>query len=219
VNTPPTLPGPLWETVAASIRERILSGELAPGTKLVETEFAEQFGTSRGPVREAIRELAREGLVAELARRGTYVSTLNAHDLTEVYDVREGLELVACRAVIARAGDDDLAVLERHLVAFEDSWTQGAGYLESAVHDLAFHRAILALAGSQRMAAIYDQMLAQTMLLLRAAADESPLLHEEMRESAHRDILAALTARDEDAARRAIEAHYRYAEERLFGRN
>jgi DNA-binding FadR family transcriptional regulator len=57
------------------------------------------------------------------------------------------------------------------------------------------------------------------MLLLRAAADESPLLHEEMRESAHRDILGALTARDEEAARRAIEAHYRYAEERLFGRN
>jgi DNA-binding GntR family transcriptional regulator len=218
VNSPPALPGPLWETVAATIRERILSGELAPGTKLVETDFAEQFGTSRGPIREAIRELAREGLVAELARRGTYVSTLNAHDLAEVYDVREGLELVASGAVIARAGDDDLAELERHLVAFEESQRQDAGYLDSAVHDLAFHRAILALAGNQRMAAIYDQMLAQTMLLLRAAAEESPLLREGMRASAHRDILSALVARDEDAARRAIEAHYRYAEERLFGR-
>jgi DNA-binding FadR family transcriptional regulator len=56
------------------------------------------------------------------------------------------------------------------------------------------------------------------MLLLRAAAEESPLLRQEMRGSVHRDILDALTARDEEAARRAIEAHYRYAEERLFGR-
>jgi DNA-binding GntR family transcriptional regulator len=218
VSTPPSLPGPLWEIVAATIRERILSGELAPGTKLVETEYAEQFGTSRGPIREAIRELAREGLVAELSRRGTFVSTLNAHDLSEVYDVREGLELVACRAAIARVGDDELAGLEQHLTALEGSWSRGATYLESAVHDLEFHRGILTLAGNQRMAAVYDQMLAQTMLLLRAAAEESPRLREEMRPSAHRDILAALCARDEERARLAIEAHYRYAEERLFGR-
>lgn len=213
----PSLPGPLWQVVAAALRERILSGELGPGTKLAEAELAEEFGTSRGPVREAIRELAREGLVAELARVGAFVSTLTAHDLTEVYGVREGLELIACKATIARASDEELAALEGHLVEHERSFAEGATYLESAVHDLAFHRGILALAGNVRMAAIYDQMLAQTMLLLRAAAEESPTLRAEMRASAHRDILNALLARDDEGARRAIDAHYRYAEERLFG--
>jgi DNA-binding GntR family transcriptional regulator len=203
----------LWEAVAERLRGAILSGELNAGTKLVETELAERFGTSRGPVREAIRELAREGLVAELPRRGTVVSTLSARDLTEVYAVREALEVGASRAVIARASDQQLAGLEDQLDAFE----AGSDYLEAAAHDLAFHRGIVALGGNQRMAGIYDQMLAQTMLLLRMAAESIPTLRSSMRPSAHRDVLAALLARDEAGARAAIEAHYRYAEERLFG--
>ncbi len=216
-ESPLQLPGPLWQAVAANIRERILRGELVPGSKLVEADLAEQFGTSRGPVREAIRELAREGLVAELARRGTFVSTLTEHDLSEVYAIREALELGACRPAIANSSDEDLDVLEEHLVAFEGSWSGSGTYLESAIHDLAFHRAFVALVANQRMAAIYDQMLAQTMLLLRAAAEQNPQLRVEMRASAHRDILDALRARDEGRAQTAIGAHYRYAEERLFG--
>ena len=217
MSSRPSLPGPLWQTVVEHIRSLILGGELAPGTRLVEVELAEQFGTSRGPIREAIRELAREGLVAEVARVGAFVSTLSGHDLNEVYAVREGIDLVAAKTVIARAGDEELAALATHLDAMERAWAEGATYLESAVHDLAFHRAVLALVGNQRMAAIYDQMLAQTMLLLRAAAEENPALRGEMRASAHRDILDALRARDEAAALSAVDAHYRYAEERLFG--
>jgi DNA-binding GntR family transcriptional regulator len=216
-ESPLELPGPLWELVAGRIRDGILNGQLAPGTKLVETELAEQFGTSRGPVREAIRELAREGLVTELARRGTFVSTLSAHDLSEVYAIREALELAGCRPAIANASEEDLDTLEEGLVAFEESWSGSGTYLDSAIHDIAFHRTFVALVANQRMSAIYDQMLAQTMLLLRAAAEQNPQLRAQMRASAHRDILDALRARDEERARAAIDAHYRYAEERLFG--
>lgn len=202
----------LWETVAARLREAILSGELRPGLKLVEAELAERFGTSRGPIREAIRELAREGLVVELPRRGTVVSTLSARDLAEVYAVREALEVGASRTVIATASDAELQDLERHIVALET----GSDYLETAVHDLEFHRAIVALAANSRMAAVYDHMLTQTMLLLRTAAEGNPTLRSGLRRSAHRDILEALVGRDEERARAAIEEHYRYAEERLF---
>ena len=90
----PAVTVPLWESIAEFLRAAILSGELEPGSKLIETELAERFGTSRGPIREAIRELAREGLVTELPRRGTLVSTLTAHDLSEVYAVRQALEVV-----------------------------------------------------------------------------------------------------------------------------
>src|SRR5439155_2242489 len=107
----------LWEAVLERMRTAILAGDLAPGSKLVETELAERFGTSRGPVREAIRELAREGLVVELPRRGTVVTTLTARDLAEVYAVREALEVAASRSVIASAGDGELRGLERHLAA------------------------------------------------------------------------------------------------------
>jgi DNA-binding GntR family transcriptional regulator len=211
----PAVAVPLWENIAERLRSAILSGELEPGSKLIETDLAERFGTSRGPIREAIRELAREGLVTELARRGTLVSTLTAHDLAEVYAVRQALEVAAGRVVIARAADDELRALETHLSALE-SPPPGAGYLDQAVHDLAFHRGLVALARNERMSTMYEQMLTQTMLLLRTAALENPALRTDLRRAAHRDILRALVDRDESAARAAIEAHYRYAEERLF---
>ena len=211
----PAVVVPLWESIAQLIRAAILSGELEPGSKLIETELAERFGTSRGPVREAIRELAREGLVTELPRRGTLVSTLTAHDLSEVYAVRQALEVAASRIVIARADDDEMRALETHLTALE-SPPPGAGYLDQAVHDLAFHRSLVALAGNERMAVMYEQMLTQTMLLLRTASLENPSLRTDLRRAAHRDILGALLNRDEAGARAAIEAHYLYAEERLF---
>lgn len=203
----------LWEWVAEQIRTAILEGEIAPGSKLVESELAERFGTSRGPVREALRELAYTGLVVELPRRGTVVSTLDAHDLAEVYAVREALETAAGGVAVGRATDAELARLEPLLDALE----QGADYLEAAAHDLEFHRALVALAANARMSAIYEHMLTQTMLLLRSAAQATPTLRSELRPTAHRDILAALRARDAQATRVAIEAHYRYAEDRLFG--
>ncbi len=206
----------LWEVVAERIRAAILSGELRAGSKLVETELAERFGTSRGPIREAIRELAREGLVAELPRRGTVVSALTSRDLSEVYAVREALEIGASKAVIARTSDAELAALEQDLAAMEEAWRAAADYLVGAAHDLSFHRRLVALAGNERMSAMHDQMLTQTMLLLRTAAEGNPALRSGMEPWVHRDIHAALLARDEPRARAAIEAHYAYAEERLF---
>lgn len=198
------------------MRAEILGGGLPAGLKLVESDLAERFGTSRGPVREAIRELAREGLVVELPRRGTVVSTLSARDLTEVYGVREALEIGASKLLIDRASDTEIEALELLVLAMEESSRTGGDYLVTADRDLAFHRGIVALAGNGRMAAIYDQMVAQTMLLLRTAAARSPTLRTGMDRPVHRDLLDALLSRDLVRTRAAIEAHYRYAEERLF---
>jgi DNA-binding GntR family transcriptional regulator len=205
---------PLWETVVMRLRSAILSGELPAGSKLVEAELAEMFATSRGPVREAVRELVREGLVVEFDRRGNVVSTLDASDLTEVYGVREGLEVSAAQVVVERAEDEDLLALGRHLDALE----QGAegDYLGNSVHDLAFHRELITLAENGRMATIYNQMLTQTAHLLRTAAEGNPTLQSTLRSSAHRDIYDALVARDAERSVTAIKDHYRYAEERLF---
>ena len=182
----------------------------------MEADLAERFGTRRGRVRVALRELAREGLVVELARRGAVVSTLTARDLAEVYAVREALELGAAKAAAARASDSGLRALGSHLDAMERARAAGSGYLEVAAHDLAFHRALVELAGNARMTAMEEQMLTQTALLLRTAAEANPTLRSGLRPAAHRDIHAALVERDLGRVRTAIEEHYRYAEERLF---
>lgn len=205
---------PLWEAVVVRLRNAILSGELPAGSKLVEADLAERFGTSRGPIREAVRELVREGLVVEFDRRGNVVSTLDESDLAEVYGVREALEVAAARIVSGRADEEDLSMLARHLDALDEG--AGGDYLVNSTHDLAFHRDLVALAGNERMTAINDQMLNQTAHLLRTAAGGNPTLQSTLRSSAHRDILDALIARDAELSVAAIRAHYRYAEERLF---
>lgn len=115
LSVEPVRPPKLWEAVLERLRDAILSGRLGPGTKLIETDLAERFGTSRGPVRQAIRELMGAGLVVELPRRGTVVSTMTARDLAEVYAIREALEIGAGKVAINRASESKLAALEMHL--------------------------------------------------------------------------------------------------------
>lgn len=206
----------LWEAVAERMRSAILDGSLAAGAKLLESELAQRFGTSRGPVREAIRELAREGLVAELPRRGTVVSTLTARDLAEVYAIREGLELSASKTLIERVSDARLAGLVEPLRAIASAREAKADYAVVAKHDFAFHTLLVELAGNRRMTGINHTMIAQTALLLRTAAEANPTLRSDLVRPVHEEILEALRARDLRRAREAVELHYRYAEERLF---
>jgi DNA-binding GntR family transcriptional regulator len=206
----------LWEAVTDRLRAAILTGEIPAGTKLVESLLAERYGTSRGPIREAMRELARQGLVVELPRRGSVVATLTSRDLAEVYEVREALEVGASKAAIRRASDSELRDLERLLGPMEHAWENDAWNLESVELDFAFHRAVLGLARNERMATTYAHMLTQNMHLLRTATEANPTLRTGIEPRVHRDIVAALIARDEAAAGKAIDSHYRVAEERLF---
>ena len=100
------------ELVLASVRQAILSGVLSPGARLRQEELADVFGTSRIPVREALRALEYEGLVASEPHRGFTVTTLDADDVEEVYDLRILLESEAVRLALPLLTDEDLEELE-----------------------------------------------------------------------------------------------------------
>ena len=214
----------LWETVSSALRQSILSGEYQPGMKLIETDLAEHFGVSRGPIREALRELAREGLVVDLPRRGTLVSTVTLGDLTEIYEVREALECAAVARVVESATPARLEHLRKLLEASESLWPvvdktptpSGADYSAALAADFAFHQEILRLSGNRRMAAAYEQMAIQTGLLIRTALSVNPTLRWSPPKQVHRHILSALVARDVDRAKAAVSDHYAHTSERLF---
>ena len=100
------------DVVLSSLREAILSGSLAPGSRLRQEKLAERYGTSRIPVREALRALEYEGLVRSIPYRGFTVTELDADDIEEVYDLRILLEGHAVRLAVPLMTDDDLRVLE-----------------------------------------------------------------------------------------------------------
>ena len=120
----PTLTVP--EQIAARVGERILDGRLQPGERIAEQELADEFQVSRGPVREAIRILEREGLVTLLARRGAIVTELTAQELTELLDIRAGLFEVAVRRL--------MDLLNPDLVSLMRTGTQRLQELAQAPH-------------------------------------------------------------------------------------
>ena len=95
--TPIEAPRSLAGDAADRIREEILAGGFRPGDHLVEAKIAEQLSISRGPVREAFKLLRAEGLLKEEPRRGTFVVSLSADDVREIYELRAALESAAGR--------------------------------------------------------------------------------------------------------------------------
>ena len=112
----PTTDRPLRESVRDAIRSRIFEGHYAPGTRLVERDLAAEFNVSRLPIREALRMLRQEGLIQDRASRGSEVAGLSPKDVEDLFDVRQSLEVLACRLAAARATDKDL----KHLAGLLD---------------------------------------------------------------------------------------------------
>jgi DNA-binding GntR family transcriptional regulator len=207
----------LFEAVAQQLREAILSGELHPGDKLVETDLADQFGVSRGPIREALRELSREGLAVDLPRRGTVVSTSTLGDLIEIYDVREALETFAAVLVAKNATPADLAKLQSAYKTMSRLWrSRTTPHSDRMQADLDFHREILRIAANGRMSALYEQLAMQTAVLLRTAMDMNASLQLSPPDAVHQSMLEAISARNVDAVREAVAGHYQHTRERLF---
>jgi DNA-binding GntR family transcriptional regulator len=207
----------LWESIADRLREEILDGHLPAGSRLVETDLATRFGVSRGPVRDALAELARSGLVLDMPRRGTFVASLREQDLAEVYEVRRALEEAAVRMAITRASEDDLAELDSLLAATENAY-KSASLPAAWEADMAFHRVYCRMAGNGRLLTLFDHLALQTVLLMRTALTEHASLAWTPPVAVHRHIADAIRARDVEGAVRAVADHYQYTEDRLAGR-
>ena len=205
----------LWETIADALRDEILDGRLPAGSRLVETDLAERFGVSRGPVRDALAELAREGLAVDLPRRGTFVSSLTEADLDEVYVIRRAIEEAAVRLAVERATGEELDGIRASLDEVEGAYARGD--LATAWEaDMAFHRTYCRLSRNGRLLALFDELASQTVLLMRTALASRASLGWTPPVEYHRRIADAIAARDVEAAIQAVGDHYRYTEDRLF---
>lgn len=107
------------EQIALAVGERIISGALPPRTRVVEQDLAAEFGVSRGPARDAIRVLEREGLVTILPRRGAIVTDLLAEEVREIFEIRAGLLEIVARKVAERRDPHLLEVLQAGVARLE----------------------------------------------------------------------------------------------------
>lgn len=193
IGAAPPAESPLRDVVTAELRQAILSGRYKPGQRLVEDRLAEDFGVSRNPVREALRSLAAEGLVALTARRGATVAAPSPTDAQEMIEVRATLEALNARHAARRRDPQVIALLSA--VLREGAAAAAAGAIEALPElNARFHDA-LAAAGSNRV--LGDLMRS---LRLRTGAVFAPQGVWRARETwaEHEAILKAVITGDEE---------------------
>lgn len=150
----PVEQGLLGGQVGDDLRRLIIGGQLEPGTHLVEGALAERFDVSRGPVRDALRQLEAEGLV-ESRRRGVFVKGFTRDDLAELYSLREAIESLALSLAIGRE-DTDWSAAEAAVIRMTEA-AQGRDLEELAMADLDFHTELYKLSGHSRVWKIWEQ--------------------------------------------------------------
>nr|WSZ18643.1 GntR family transcriptional regulator [Streptomyces canus] len=203
----------LADEVADRIREAIFSGAYAPGAPLREVELSGALQVSRGPVREALRVLEREGLVHCAWHRGTVVTTLSAEDVAELDSLRGALEDLAVQQAIAYASEEDLAGIEKAADVMDRTTDPHA----MVRLDIAFHDAVFAATGHQRLAAAWETIRCQVHLFLLTRIGLSTEGYLDCIPQEHHALAAALRARDPQAALPLFAAHRRHAMDVVTG--
>lgn len=212
------------ERLAGAIQAQVLRGDVPVGTRLRQEALAEEFGVSRTPVREALRQLQATGLVELLPNRGAVVRGPSAREIREAYEVRAELEGLAARLAAERISDRDLVRLREAQTLFRKSvttliarrarravpWKDESVWVQA--NDL-FHQAILDAAGNGRLNhTIADLHRSFPRDLTWTALSQSSRLLEENVDQ-HDAILEAIERRNPEEARRRMVDHVRSAGE------
>ena len=190
------------DQVAALLRERIVRGELQPGTPLREVPLAASIGISRNTMREAIRVLVHEGLVRHNVHRGVTVTKLTDSDVADIYRVRRLLE---CAAVTRSTPESpQLPLLAESLESLDEA-TKAKNWPEMVEYDMLFHRRLVELLASKRLDDFYKNALAELRLGLMLVDRAAHATVKSYRE--HRGIYDQLVAGNNKEAAALLESH------------
>ena len=179
---------PLRENEYEELKRQILVGEIAPGTRMMEVELAEDMGVSRTPVREAIRKLEKEGLVTIEPRRGAYASDISIKDMVDVLEVRQMLEGMAASMAAQKVTEEEKLDFVEANSAYKNAVKKG-NIEEIIRYDELFHQLIVSYSGNKTL----NQLLSQVQeLALRfryiyyddfSRYENMPVEHEEIEEA------------------------------------
>ncbi len=196
----------LHDEVADRLRELILSGGMEPQARVNELELCERFGTSRTPLREAIKILATEGLVELLPNRGARVASLTAAEIDEMVQVVAGLEAVAAELACQRADEDEIDAIEADTAAMAEAFERRD---ENAYFTLnrAIHEGLMAAARNRTLSQLYANLSSRIQRMRYTAHKTEAQWQRAMDE--HRAMATLLRARDGERLAALMKAHIR----------
>lgn len=191
----------LHEAIREQLRQEIVSGALPTGTQLRQDALATRFNASRIPVREALRQLEAEGLVAHQLNRGAVVAGMSVEQICELLDIRVALECHAARLAVPQMVERDFAAMEAILKAYSESQS----IPEWAEHNRRFHLALSAPANNKRLLRLIEEFCLNTdrythVAMSRATGKDRP-------QEDHYRIVEAARAGDADQVAAMLEVH------------
>lgn len=201
---------PLREQVTDILRADVVAGTLEPGTRLVEMALCSRFGVSRPVIREALRQLAAEGLVESVPNQGTVVTQLTLEDAQDLYEVRVLLEGRAGELFAQRAGDEDRAELRKAFERMAQSFADD-GLVEQLHGKDEFYEVLLRGAGNKVIRSTLLGIHARVQML-RGISMQSPGRPESSLAEL-REITDAAVAGDAEAAGAGCRRHIEHAAE------
>lgn len=223
----------LYEQVYQALRSAILTGQLAPGDRLVETQLAEWLQVSRTPLREALRQIQQEGLATADISGGLRVTTITAADAAELYDCRMALEGLAVAGACHNATPDQLRRIEACVLQADSLGNQPPlrpvkTSARSALPpdqespspqqlldvDYQFHHLIAEGSGNRRLISLLDGLFDAMALLRIQTLKQNPDVLDIRLE--HRQIYQAIADRDAETAVSAIKSHLSASKARVI---
>jgi DNA-binding GntR family transcriptional regulator len=209
----------LVDEIAGKIRERIMNGDIPIGAQLRQAELASDFGVSRTPIREALRQLQTGGLIEVVPNRGAVVRVPAPWEVREAYEVRAELEALAAVRAVSRISRQDLARLR---TANQQMYDRSQGSDKSQERALAsrkendvFHTTIAEIAANARLARMIEEINETFPRNVSAQLLVGDERHREENYQEHLRIIEAIENGDVEAARAETRAHVVSAGEQL----
>ncbi|MBK6008404.1 FCD domain-containing protein [Ramlibacter ginsenosidimutans] len=203
----------LSRQIADQLRELIYAGEFKPGDRLNEAALAVRMGTSRGPIREAIRILTGTGLVTPVVNRGVFVRKISVQEMLEIYDLRALAFGFAAARACEHVTDEDRRRLEALLEAMDRAAQSGdsGGYYELNVR---FHEEVLLLAHHERVRQLYEGYVKELHLYRRQNFNAPGNMRRSNVE--HRRLYEAIAKGNAAKAKQFAEEHIQAGRARLL---
>jgi DNA-binding GntR family transcriptional regulator len=195
----------LYQEVADRLRQQIFARELEPGGWIDEMKLAQAYGISRTPLREALKVLAVEGLVTMKLRRGAYVTEMSRDDVAQVYHLLALLESDAAAQAAEHADETQRALLSRLHDQLEKQVRQRDAFFATNEQ---FHIALLDIAGNRWATQIVTDLRKVMKLNRHHSLFRQGRLADSLAE--HRALMQAIAARDAQAARALMRAHFEH---------
>jgi GntR family transcriptional regulator of gluconate operon len=213
VNLSPLRVLTLADHTSDALRALIASGDLRGGQRLIETEIATQLGVSRGPVRDAFKQLREEGLLVDFPRRGTYVVSLTSDDARDLLDLRAGLEARAARLFIERGDPEAFRDVDAAAAVLADATRSGDPGATSDA-DYGFHEAVCRGSGSRRLLAVFIRHATEMRVLLQSDTERLYQIGVDLA-TQHNELRDLLRAGDPTVAEAAFRSHVEETRDRM----